>query len=380
MNLNQIIALTTPFQWILLSLLVISFLVQCYYYLGIYVRLPRYKSGKSPRGRKGISVVICARNEAHHLKRFLPLVLDQDYPKFEVVVVNDGSTDGTEELLGDMSVSHPRLRYTTLPPCNTFSRGKKLAMTLGLKSAIYDHVLLTDADCFPAGRKWLALMASRLDREKSIVLGYGRYEKKRGILNALIRYETVFTAMQYFSFALKGKPYMGVGRNLAYRKALFFAGKGFAGHYHLASGDDDLFVNQHARAGNTAIMPDPDGHTLSVPESSLGSWIHQKQRHISAGNLYNPSSRFRLGAEWISRLTLYATFAVTCSVTPWVWPAVGLFILFQAVRTTVFKLVARRLNERDLLLPSLLFDPVLPLLLGMIWFSNIFVTKYQPWS
>jgi biofilm PGA synthesis N-glycosyltransferase PgaC len=380
MNLDQIIAHTTPIHWAILSLLAISFLVQCYYYLGVYVKLPLYKTGKIWQCRKGISVIICARNEAHHLKQFLPRILEQDYPLFEVVVVNDGSTDGTEALLGEMAASHPRLRYTTLPPCNTFSRGKKLALTVGLKSANYDHVLLTDADCYPASKKWLASMTSCLDKEKSIVLGYGRYEKKRGILNALIRYETAFTAMQYFSFALKGKPYMGVGRNLAYNKSLFFGGRGFANHYHLASGDDDLFVNQHARAGNTAIVPDPEAHTISVPESSPGTWIRQKQRHISAGNLYKPWSRFRLGTEWFSRLVFYTAFIVACSITPWTWFVVGLFVLFQGIRITVFKLAARRLNENDLLLPSFLFDPVLPLLLGLIWFSNIFVTKYQPWS
>ena len=173
---------------------------------------------------------------------------------------------------------------------------------------------------------------------------------------------------------------MGVGRNLAYRKSLFFKSKGFSSHYHLSSGDDDLFVNEHASGTNTSIEIDPESHTISIPKTSFGSWIRQKQRHLSAGNLYNRSSRIRLGAEIFSRLVFYAAFISLCFEPGWVQPSVVLFVVFQLIRMTVFKLGMSRLNERYLLLPSLLFDPVLPLILGVTWFSNIFVTKYQPWS
>jgi hypothetical protein len=173
---------------------------------------------------------------------------------------------------------------------------------------------------------------------------------------------------------------MGVGRNLAYRKEVFFEGKGFANHYHLASGDDDLFVNEHAVKGNTAVEYDPGSHTLSIPKSSLGAWIKQKRRHISAGNLYRKGSRLRLGLEYGSRMIFYASFIVLCFISPYILPVLGVFVLFQALRMTILKLGMRRLNEKYLLLPSLLFDPLLPLILGVIWMSSISVTKYQPWS
>jgi biofilm PGA synthesis N-glycosyltransferase PgaC len=380
MNLSLLIDSTGNVEWILLALLLVSFLIQGIYYLGIYPRLLTYTPPEKKRSSKGISVIICARNEAHHLEKYLPRVLDQKYPVFEVVVVNDGSSDGTEELLSALAAEHEHLRYTTIPDNGKFTHGKKLALTLGLKSARYGHVLLTDGDCYPTSDQWLRGMTSHLDSEREIVLGYGRYEKRKGWLNALIRYETLLTAVQYLSSALRGHPYMGVGRNLAYRKSLFFQSRGFARHYHIASGDDDLFVNEHANRDNTAIEIDPLCHTVSVPEDSFGDWIRQKQRHLSAGTMYTRGSQFRIGTELISRLLFYSLFAVLCATSGWVWMVLILFGVFQGIRMSVLKLGMRRLNERDLLLPSLLLDPVLPFMLGLVWFSNIFVTKYQPWS
>ena len=380
MDLETMIGSTGVLEWILLALFVITFLIQSVYYLVVYIQLALFSPPEKRKKRRGISVVICAKNEAHNLENFLPKVLTQDYPEYEVIVVNDCSTDHTEDLLSALSAKYQHLRFTNIPANEKFRHGKKLALTVGLKSASYDLVLLTDADCYPAGNQWIRKMTSHLSKEVEIVLGYGRYEKRKGLLNALIRYETVFTAIQYFSFALKGRPYMGVGRNLGYSKSLFFNSKGFSRHYHIASGDDDLFVNDHAGRNNTAIEIDPESHTVSIPNTTMRSWIRQKQRHITAGNLYDRGSRFRLGTEMISRLLFYTTFILLCSILEWTWPVLILFGVFQAIRVTIFKLGMARLNEKYLLLPSFLFDPVLPLILGLIWFRNIFVTKYQPWS
>ncbi len=367
-------------EWILLTLFFTTFLVQCFYYLGIYLRLPLFKQGKQGGSSKGISVVICARNEAKNLERFLPLILEQNYPKYEVVVVNDCSTDHTEELLSEMKVRFDKLRYTNIPLNEKFIHGKKLALTVGLKSALFDHVLLTDADCYPASKEWLVSMARNLGKENEIVLGYGSYERQKGLLNILIRYETVFTAIQYLSFAIKGRPYMGVGRNLGYRKDLFFKNKGFAGHYHIASGDDDLFVNQHATKNNTSVEIGSESFTISIPKKGFGAWIRQKKRHLVAGNLYNRGTRFRLGLEILSRMLLYASFITLLLISSWLWPLTIIFGLFLVIRMSIFKLGMMRLKEKYLLLPSLLLDLVLPLILGAIWISNLFNTKSQSWS
>lgn len=366
-------------EWVFPAVFIVASLIQLGYYLLIYIHLPLYPQPKRKRTRKRASVVICARNESENLKKHLPRVLEQQYPEFEVVVVNDASTDETEELLAEFSVRYKNLRYTTIPCDNKFSHGKKLALTIGIKSARYDTLVLTDADCYPVSDLWLRNMVSNLTGEKKIVLGYGGYEKRKGLLNMLIRYETVFTAIQYLSFAIRGKPYMGVGRNLAYSRTLFFNSRGFAGHYHLASGDDDLFVNENATGRNTAVEIHPESHTLSLPENSFREWIKQKQRHLTAGNYYRMGSRIHLSGEIISRLLLYVFLVLSCFFSPWKWYVLTAFVLLTIVKISVFKTGMRRLKEKDLLLPSLLFDPLMPVMLGMIWFSNIFITKYQPW-
>jgi len=368
-------------EWVLLGLLACSFLIQGWYYLLVYLRLYLHSPSAAKSRKKPVSVVICARNEAANLEKFLPRILTQDYPEYEVVVVNDRSTDQTEEILFRLASNHSHLRFTNLPVSDRNTHGKKLALTIGLKSARYDHVLLTDADCYPASDRWIRQMTAQLGKKTRIVLGYGRYERRKGLLNVLIRYDTAMSAVQYLSFALKGKPYMGVGRNLSYDKQLFFGGSGLSRHYHIASGDDDLFVNEHARAENTATEFRPECHTISVPETRLRDWIRQKQRHLSAGKMYHRASRALLGTEYFSRIALYgsvAAFAVSGS--QWIWWVLVLFVVFQAMRLTVLKMAWSRLNEKYLLLPSLLLDPVLPLVLGLVWISNIFVTKYQPWS
>jgi poly-beta-1,6-N-acetyl-D-glucosamine synthase len=379
MVIREMIAGTDLHHWIVLAFFLLAFLVQLGIYLFVLLKLPLYKEEKKSNSTPGISVIICAKNEEKNLERFLPRVLSQDYPDFEVVVVNDSSTDNTEQVLMQMASQFSQLRYTSIPANDKVMRGKKLALTIGLKSAKYDYVLLTDADCYPVSDQWLKRMGSNFSGDIKIVLGYGGYLKGKGLLNRLIRYETTFTAIQYLSYAIKGKPYMGVGRNLAYKKSLFFENKGFAGHYHLISGDDDLFVNENSTGQNCATEFSSESHTLSLPETSIRGWIKQKKRHLSAGSHYRIESRIRLATEWISRIVLYSTFIWICVSSPWTVPAVVLFVLFLVTHLVVFNLGMRRLDEKYLLLPSLLFDPVLPLILGVIWFSSRFEKKYQSW-
>lgn len=380
MELQQFIANTMVYEWIMLGLFMTAFFTQLGYYLIVFLKLPLYNPGKGRRSKKGVSVIICAKNEEENLKRFLPMVLEQDYPEFEVVVVNDCSTDETEQLLSEMSVRYKHLRYTSIPANEKFLHGKKLAVTIGLKSAKYDYVLLTDADCYPTSSLWIEKMTSNLTRKKKIVLGYGGYVREKGLLNLIIRYETVFTAIQYLSHAILGHPYMGVGRNLGYEKALFFDNKGFASHYHLPSGDDDLFVNETAVKENTAIEVSKESHTLSVPETNFRNWFKQKKRHLLAGARYKRGSRIRIAGELISRFILYTTLILVLIFSPWKWLVLSLFGALAIIKLIIFKMGMRRLDKHYLLLPSLLLDPLMPLVLGIIWLSNLFEKKYQTWS
>jgi cellulose synthase/poly-beta-1,6-N-acetylglucosamine synthase-like glycosyltransferase len=379
MNMREIFEGTLLNHWIILTFFLIAFLIQLGIYLLVFLKVPKYRKSAKKSASPGISVIICARNEEPYLKAYLPHVLQQDYREFEVVVVNDSSTDDSEELLMTLAKEYPHLRYTSIPVDDTMRRGKKLALTIGLKAARYEHVLLSDADCYPVSDQWIKRMASNFSKEHRIVLGYGAYEKEKGLLNLLIRYETTFTAIQYLSYAIKGLPYMGVGRNLAYEKKLFFESKGFSGHYHILSGDDDLFVNENATGRNCTVEFSPESHTLSRPETTFRAWVKQKKRHLSAGSRYKAVSRFRLGSEWISRIILYTTLIWLCISSPWGIIAGLLFLILLITRMVIFKMGMRRLDEKNLLLPSLLLDPIFPLFLGAIWLSSRFEKKYRTW-
>ncbi len=357
-----------------------SFLLQLVYWWTIHARLVFYRPVSSRIRKFPVSVIICARNEEANLRANLPLVLEQDYPDFEVIVVDDASTDGTADLLRDFRQQYPHLRTSSIKPNVHISKGKKLALTVGIKAARHEWILLTDADCRPAGRQWLSLMQRNFSGDTGIVLGYGGYRRRRGLLNLVIRYDAFFIALQYFGFALAGLPYMGVGRNLAYRREIFFRNKGFASHYDLASGDDDLFINEVARNEPVRIEIRAEAHTISDPKRSWRDWYYQKRRHLTTGPRYRPATKFLLGTEIISRLLFYASFVYLLALQVMLPLVIAIFLVRMLSTILVIKWSMSRLNESYLLLISLLLDPVLPLVQIGMAFSNYVASKRARWS
>jgi cellulose synthase/poly-beta-1,6-N-acetylglucosamine synthase-like glycosyltransferase len=249
-----------------------------------------------------VSVVVCAHDEAENLKELIPLLLSQDYPEFEVIIVNDRSNDSTFDFLLEETKIHPRLRMVNVKDTPERVNGKKYGITLGIKAASYEWILLTDADCRPRDARWIRSMSRHFTNSTQFVLGFSPYKRERGFLNLFIRFETLLTAIQYFGFGWMKNPYMGIGRNLAYRKSLFLEQKGFNNFLHVTGGDDDLFVNMHAHGSNTRLELSPESQVYSFPESSWGAFYDQKVRHLSVGKRYRFSHRFLLGlftCTWI---------------------------------------------------------------------------------
>jgi cellulose synthase/poly-beta-1,6-N-acetylglucosamine synthase-like glycosyltransferase len=249
-----------------------------------------------------VSIVVCAHDEANNLKELIPQLLSQNYPQFEVIVVNDRSNDSTFDFLLEETKKDSRLRMVNVKETPERVNGKKYGITLGIKAAAHEWILLTDADCRPGSADWIRSMSRHFGNETDFVLGFSPYISKQGLLNLFIRFETLLTAIQYFAFGWLKNPYMGVGRNLAYRKSLFLKEKGFNNFLHVTGGDDDLFVNMHARGSNTRLQIAPESHMYSVPESNWKSFQKQKVRHLSVGKRYRFSHRFLLGlfgASWI---------------------------------------------------------------------------------
>jgi len=354
MNILEFIAVNQ--DNIIITVFVICLLVQLYYYLGIYSRLLFYKVKTGKRKTEPVSVIICAKNEELNLDKFLPYVLTQDYPDYEVIVVNDCSTDNTDMVIGKYIKQYPHLRTTTITEDKKFFHGKKLALTIGIKAAKNEILVFTDADCKPESNQWLNKIQKNFTRQISIVIGYGGFFHKFSLLNNYIRYDTLIIALQYLSYKLAGFPYMGVGRNLAYRKSLFFDKKGFASHYQLLSGDDDLFVNENADKSNTEIEISKESHTRSVPAGSFRQLFKQKKRHFVTGKYYKKIHKLLLAGEQISRLFYYVTLALLISNNILIGFVIGAFIFRMIIQLIILKKTMIRLNEKHLLLSSLFYD------------------------
>jgi len=326
-----------------------------------------FRHPESSGKEQPVSVIICARNEEDNLRKFLPAVLEQDYPGYEVVVVNDCSDDESFEILGEYLKKYPHLRVTNILKDPKFTHNKKFAQFIGIKAAANEILVFTDADCRPESDKWLKNMVAGFDDSTDFVLGYGGYFSAKGFLNKYIRYDCMTIAMQYIGMAIRGLPYMGVGRNLAYRRSLFFEKKGFGIHTNLASGDDDLFVNSNAKRGNVKVEFRKEAHTRSVPAETIKQFYRQKRRHLTTAKYYKLIDKLVLTFEPASRILFYATFIILLA-NLYAWPVVlGIFLLRFIIQHTVIILTGKKFNEPGLYPFILIFDILSPLINAVIY-------------
>jgi len=347
-----------PLSNILIGSFIGIIALQLFYYLYFFLRLAIYKKPeKAIHMEHPISVVICARDEAENLANNLPGVLVQEYnTTHEIVLVNDNSEDETKYLLEEFKKSFKNLNPVLLSQEAKMINGKKFPLSIGIKSAKNETLLLTDADCVPASEHWMRLMQDGYDEGIEIVLGYGAYKKKPGLINKLIRFETFQTALQYFSYALAGMPYMGVGRNLSYKKDVFIRNKGFSSINQMPSGDDDLFINQVANKHNTAIVIDKDAHTLSEPKTSLHDWMNQKYRHYTTSKYYKLSHATLLAFYAISQFLVYPILITALILTKEYILLASLWSIRMLIQGTILRSTMKKLNELDLWPWFILFD------------------------
>ena len=364
MNLNQILL---HWHLIIFSLFCFITAVQIFYYLYFFRRLAFYQPVvKTTSHTNPVSVIICARDEAANLAKNLVGSLVQEYKTtHEVIVVDDNSFDDSKYLLEELRKKFRQLHIVELKQEAMLISGKKFPLSMGIKAAKYEIVLLTDADCVPASEHWIEKMQSTYNEHTEIVLGYGAYHKLKGLLNKIIRWETLHTAMQYMSYSLAGLTYMGVGRNLSYKKTIFFRHKGFSAHNHVASGDDDLFINTAATKINTAISIDKETFTLSDPAKTWQQWIKQKSRHYSTGKYYKPKHKFLLGLYAFSQFIFYPLMILSALLFNWQLVLVVFGVRF-VVQQIVFYPITKKLDEKDLFPWMLIFD------IGMFFYYLFF--------
>lgn len=368
--MKLLLVLEPSVQFIVFCIFCLSILLLLWYYLYYFTRLAFHKEKNAEPVFPPATIILCAKNEDHNLPEFLPLILGQDYPEYEVIVVEDCSWDNTAQILKEFEKKYSRLKVITIKGDEKHPHGKKFALMVGIKGAKHEHLLLTDGDCRPVGDQWLKQMIKNFSGEKEIVLGYSKYEKQNTLLNKLIRFDTFHIALQYLSFAKAGRPYMGIGRNLAYKKSLFFKHKGFASHYHIESGDDDLFINEAATSTNTTIEISQDSFTVSRVKKSFKGWIDQKRRHLTTWTSYKTSDKIILGIYSAAQIFFWISFAVLLLFQYELYPVLSLFFIRIIAQFITFKLVMDKLKEKDLLLTSLFVELFLLVFYLVLTISN----------
>jgi len=354
--------------------------IQFIYYTIFLTQFACLKTKKHNKKNIAVSVIICAKNEAENLKTFLPSIINQDYSSFEIVLINDGSTDKTLKVIQKFASENDNIKIVDVKSIEAFWGNKKYALTLGVKAASHNFLLFTDADCKPVSKYWIKEMSSHFSKQNTIVLGYSGYAKvKNSFMNKLIRFETLLTAIQYFSFANFGMPYMGVGRNMAYRKDEFFNARGFMSHMDIKSGDDDLFINQIANTQNTTTCYTKDSFTLSKPKESLRSWFIQKRRHITTAKRYKTKHKMVLSLFFLSQF-MFWSLAITLLVIVFQWKIVlSLIILRIGFLFAVFAFSTKKLGDKDILLLLPFLELFLIIFQITIFISNL-VSRQNYWK
>ncbi len=341
-------------------------IVNVCYWLILFTKLAFHREQKKPEpeGSSGskinpqplVSIIICAKNEAENLRKFLPRILSQSYRSIELVLVEDGSIDNTLEIMQEFQKRNSTLRIIIISNTKKLYIGKKEALLKGVKAASGNIVLLTDADCEPIGNKWVAEMVSQIKDPYELGLGYSPYRAYPGLLNRLIRLETVYTAIQYFSFAFAGMPYMGVGRNLIYKRELIERVRGFQEHIQIASGDDDLFVNAVATSTNTSIQLSADSFVVSEPVRTWKAYYRQKSRHLTTGRFYKKKHQLLLGGLALSHLIHYMGGAVLLYIKVSTIFVFLLYVMRMLVVMYLYNRILRKLRDPSLLPWVPIFD------------------------
>ncbi len=343
--------------------------VQFLFLILVFSRLAFHKKKTKEPNQEGVSILIAARNESENLFKNLPFILDQDYPEFEVIVINHQSMDDSKYILDAYQRDHKNLKVISLERSQHLKYGKKLPLTIGIKGAKYNQLLFTDADCKPSGNQWLKSMSSYFTSKHQIVLGYGPYIKSKGLLNKVIRFDTAWIAMNYLSMAKAKMPYMGIGRNMAYTKEAFDKVNGFKSHYSLSSGDDDLFIQEAARKKNYTINIAPESFCYSAPSTSWSRWIKQKSRHYTTSERYKVIKKLMLGIYPLSLLIMMISFVTLLFDSNFIWITLAIFTFVLLIKWIILGRSFSKLKESKFIALLPLLDIAYAILTPIMYYA-----------
>lgn len=312
--------ISIPIEKVLLICTGSLFAIQLFYHLIIYIRVV-WNARKALKGkityseeRPPLSVILYHNGTAEELEENLPAILEQDYPKFEVIVITDEKVNESVDYLKRIEEQYPHLYHSYLPDSSKWISRKKLAINLGIRASKYDWLVFTESFCQPESPQWLSLMSRNFTPDTQIVLGYSHFSKEEGWTPRNRSFDNFFRSLRYLCMGLLHLPYMATGRNMAYRKELYFQTKGFGKHLDLLRGDDDLYINQVATRKNTRVETAAEASVVMKPLKAKKFWKEERLGYESTSRHFRGMQRQLLGFETFTRFLFFA-----CAITAIVW-------------------------------------------------------------
>jgi glycosyltransferase involved in cell wall biosynthesis len=318
------------------------------WYLGILGKFAFIKPQAITPKKIPVSVIVSVKNNIEEVNRLIPALISQEYPDFEIVLVDNASHDETIDVLEAYEQQYHNIKLVKVENNEAFWANKKYALTLGIKAASKDYLLFIDVHCMPASNQWIASMVSQFTLSKTIVLGYSALQKKKNsLLNKLIRFDGMLAATGYFAWAKAGRPYTGNGRNLAYKKDEWYQHNGYIKHIKIRLGEDALFINEAATKKNTAICYTPESITSRESKKTYKEFIREKRKRLYTTRYFKPFDRLQLKAFFVLHL-LFFGFAIALAILQYNWMFLVPAVVIRYIVTWVtLAQSAKRLNEKD---------------------------------
>ena len=331
------------------------------------------------------TIVVCLHNEAHRVDGLVQALLDQTPPPPEILLIDDGSTDATMNLLQKWQEKYVMVNVIGLA---TGGMGKKAPLEIAIKAARFPILLCTDADCIPESKDWASTMVNDVDTKYDLKIGISLPLRGSGLLGRLQMFESTRIAQNYIGMAESGYPYMGVGRNIAFTKSCWEHVGGFQGHLDLASGDDDLFVQDVYAAGmriGTEARREGQSHAV-WPHTWIG-WMRQMRRHLTTGTRYKPLIMSVLSVPVLADLMLYSGCALIIFsavqkadvIHSGVWIATCILLTNALVRGLIFRAFLLRIGRPGHEAFWLISEPLMGLI-RQVLALQVLIAKPKRWK
>ena len=361
----------TLIEFALFGVLAVAFIYQSFFYMhyimAVLINNRRNEKNKNhfTKNYLPVSVIICVKNEDENLLKNLPLILKQEYPaRFEVIVVNEGATNETDIIISKLKRKYKNLKSTFVPNGIKLIVPRKLAVTLGVKAALNEWIVFTNADCMPKDKFWLKRIARNFLPETDFVFAHSVMFKTKGLLNKMITYDSLFRQLKLFGYALHKKPITSMINNFALRKSVFINNKGFKKILTLPKGDLELIANRYSAKNNTRVETASGSTVWSNAQESFSEWFYSRENEFFINRQLRFSSILRLSVEMFFRIVFYLSFIACLLLGNFftITAAVFLFLIRFFIQYITINQNSQRFDGQRYYISVLLFDILLPLI------------------